>query len=417
MSRSVICHSCGLRLEVDDNYPRRRIRCSACGVMCEVPPLDRPVPFPPPPPEPAPRLGSDPKPFRRVVQKPAAVQAPTSRHRKNLNVQVPPQGEVVACPKCGERMRLPKGHHEAVQCPTCSTVVELRKPATLEAQAVEVIQPAVVMAPDPPLDSSHEDDGRPYPLRDGPLRRCGSCGNRLDDLVVVCPTCGLDLRSGVKPAKVYTPLERHWVVGMSPNRRFLLFFLGQALAAASVLVAVLNRPTLGELISGLMSWLLFTSITSFLLGTYLSIDLWRNRSGSVRLSKTWTFCFIPRRPQQVNLARYEGVSTGHDQDAGCFEWFVFASLVLFAFSQVIPVLYSGFHWHTPLSVLLGVAPATIWWFVCIQGVVYYVGLTRHHGMTDLVLYRGSSEPMMHDIADTLREVGDLPYERKDHPVV
>jgi hypothetical protein len=34
----VICQGCARRLEVADDYPRRKMRCPQCGVMCELPP-------------------------------------------------------------------------------------------------------------------------------------------------------------------------------------------------------------------------------------------------------------------------------------------------------------------------------------------------------------------------------------------
>lgn len=37
MPFSVICHGCGKSLEVPDDYPRRKMRCVECGVICEIP--------------------------------------------------------------------------------------------------------------------------------------------------------------------------------------------------------------------------------------------------------------------------------------------------------------------------------------------------------------------------------------------
>src|SRR5436305_12674735 len=36
MLLSVICHSCGHRVELADDFARRKVRCPECGVMCEV---------------------------------------------------------------------------------------------------------------------------------------------------------------------------------------------------------------------------------------------------------------------------------------------------------------------------------------------------------------------------------------------
>src|SRR5260370_29275439 len=36
MSLSVICHSCGHRIALAEDFSRRKVRCPECGVMCEV---------------------------------------------------------------------------------------------------------------------------------------------------------------------------------------------------------------------------------------------------------------------------------------------------------------------------------------------------------------------------------------------
>ena len=36
MSRSLLCQGCGKHLEVPDDYSRRKVQCSGCGVYCAV---------------------------------------------------------------------------------------------------------------------------------------------------------------------------------------------------------------------------------------------------------------------------------------------------------------------------------------------------------------------------------------------
>src|SRR5438477_1337781 len=76
MPFSVVCHGCGQRLEVADDYSRRKMRCPECGVMCEIPVSDKeraatrsaraksPAPSQSPPPElvPIPILEPEPPP-------------------------------------------------------------------------------------------------------------------------------------------------------------------------------------------------------------------------------------------------------------------------------------------------------------------------------------------------------------------
>ena len=46
MSRSVVCHSCGKRLEVADDYRRNKVQCPGCGVMCQLPAVGEGPAFP-----------------------------------------------------------------------------------------------------------------------------------------------------------------------------------------------------------------------------------------------------------------------------------------------------------------------------------------------------------------------------------
>src|SRR5437870_4218906 len=45
MSLAMLCHGCGLRSDVPDDYTRKKMRCPHCGVICPVP--ERPG-LPPP---------------------------------------------------------------------------------------------------------------------------------------------------------------------------------------------------------------------------------------------------------------------------------------------------------------------------------------------------------------------------------
>src|SRR5687767_68857 len=62
MSGSIICQGCGQRLAIPEGYERRKLRCPQCGVYCDTPASakkEAPAPRPParkaPPAEPPPR--------------------------------------------------------------------------------------------------------------------------------------------------------------------------------------------------------------------------------------------------------------------------------------------------------------------------------------------------------------------------
>src|SRR5437870_5305436 len=94
MSRSVICHACGKRLEVCDAYRRNKVQCG-CGVYCELPvPTEGAEAFPAPP--------------RRDPPAAPAAPEPPARPRRAGTPLPPPRREgkgLVTCPNCGELVR------------------------------------------------------------------------------------------------------------------------------------------------------------------------------------------------------------------------------------------------------------------------------------------------------------------------
>ena len=63
----------------------------------------------------------------------------------------------------------------------------------------------------------------------------------------------------------------------------------------------------GELAVSAFSFLVFTGMLSFLLGTCQRVDLSRNAKGRVQLSRTWWICFVFKDTEPIELAEYEGV--------------------------------------------------------------------------------------------------------------
>ena len=130
----------------------------------------------------------------------------------------------------------------------------------------------------------------------------------------------------------------------------------------------------------LTSWLIYTGMTAFLLGSYDHVYLKRHKSGRVDLIKTWRIAFIPLKPKDIDVRAYCGVSGGREANVGLWEWLIFASLFL-----------------------SGIFPAVVWWYCTIYKIVYTVWLTDQHGAPEVLVYRGWGEDQMTEIQQALRD--------------
>ncbi len=164
----------------------------------------------------------------------------------------------------------------------------------------------------------------------------------------------------------------------------MLFALCQIAAIASITAAFLTLTPKDEVAVAMgtfaWSWLVYTGMTAFLLGTYDHIYLRRYKSGRVQLIKTWRIAFIPLRPQEIDVRGYFGVVGGRLANVGMWEWMI----CLFLFVS-------------------GIVPAIIWWYCTIYKIVYYVALTNEHGALECVVYRGWGEDEMNEVQEALRD--------------
>ena len=113
MSTAIVCHGCGARLTVPDDYPRNKMQCPECGVMCPVPP--RPVPT---------KKAEERKPAEDAAlfdDEPAAPARPSAPPRPATIAEEPtPAGKGLAdCPTCGELVRVPAQEGRRSPCPAC----------------------------------------------------------------------------------------------------------------------------------------------------------------------------------------------------------------------------------------------------------------------------------------------------------
>ncbi len=382
MSTAIVCHGCGARLPVADDYPRNKMQCPECGVICPVPP--RPA---------GKKKAEERKPAEDALghgletmpqrgDEPAAPARPAAPPRPATVAEEPtPAGKGLAnCPTCGELVRVPerkKGRRGP--CPACGAdwPAPKKKPAPPTA--------AVPPPPDEFAGSSPDEDpesGNPYRTADGGARRCPGCSDLLGPEIVVCVRCGFDLRMGRKVVKEYGKFERSWDSGMPPATRWVLFALCQAvalIAIAAACFAVDDSPSVA-VPTFLISWLIYTGMTAFLLGSYDHVFLKRYKSGRVDLVRTLRIAFIPFRPRPIDVREYFGVVGGREAGVGTWEWTICVFLLL-----------------------SGVFPAVVWWYCTIYKIVYTVSLTGQHGAVEVQVYRGWGEEQMTEIQHALRD--------------
>ena len=346
MAISITCHSCGHRIEVAEDFTRRKVRCPECGVMCEVTGAARDSP---------------------------------------------------ATPRAGKRSAPPAAEQDAEELARqLWSEPEEKKPAkparakpSEEASAGEEI-PLRALPPSPALQSSvtwteEDEDGNPYDVSGGLPSACAQCGTALEPGTALCIHCGLDRKTGKKAVLEYTRFERTWEPGLSYEGRLGLF---RIVAGASFVLSIATAIFLGPWYISIGPWVVFVAMMAFLLGTFDRTDLARDRRGNVRLTRTWRVVFVRRPTATIDLREYDGVVTGRSLDAGCYEWFIFFTLL-------------------PFFVL----PGILWWYHIIHKLKYHAALTRSHGYPEITLYRGNSQERAEEVATTLRDAAHLQYDR------
>jgi predicted RNA-binding Zn-ribbon protein involved in translation (DUF1610 family) len=337
----------------------------------------------------------------------------------------------VTCHGCGKQLPVPDGFaRRKMQCPDCGVYCDVDLPAkkgspaaskpvkqgprqgkvddeALFADAFRQPEPArgaprppvkprapkeplppSPKSPDPPAkpaalpEAEDPDDGSPYKVSGPALVRCEECRKQVPVGTKRCPHCGYNFETGERPVKVYTEVHRVWEAGMPFTKRRLLFIACQILVLP---MAVLGAVTTDAWAAFLTPWFFFTLLLAFLLGTFDRLELTRDKRGKVRLTKTWRVFFVSRPTQVIRIWDYEGVATG-PADRNCLDWAICFLL--------LPA---------------GVVPAVIFWYLVLFHDNFHVSLTQHHGFPEMILYRGSNQDRVREIAETLHEVAEVPY--------
>jgi hypothetical protein len=169
---------------------------------------------------------------------------------------------------------------------------------------------------------------------------------------------------------------------MSPPTRILLFLVCQAAAWTAIIagIATLDNPLREELTTFILSWMVYTAMTGFLLGTYDHLHLKRSKSGKITLTRAWRVCFWPFPPREIDLKAYFSVTSGAAAYATWWEWLVFCILL------------------SP-----GIVPALLYWYFAIHKTEYFVGLCGEHESLEEKVFRGWDKERMLEIQQTLRD--------------
>ena len=365
MSDPIVCNGCGGRLTIPDDYARNKMQCPDCGVMCVIPPraaAKKKAPAPPSAEEP--RFEDD-----EPVAPTRFAERPT-----------PSRKGQATCRQCGELVRPPASRRgKRGQCPVCGA--DWPEPTAR-------VKPAAAPIPPPPDEfagatiDDDPDSGNPYGAADAGARRCPDCTELLAPGVAVCIRCGFDLRAGRKVVKEYQRWDQSWDCGMSLQLRVILFLLCQAAAVTAFALgfAVLANPIREMIATFIFTWMIYTMMTAFLLGTYEHIHLKRYKSGKIDLRKTWRIGFVRFPSAEIDLRSRFGVMCGADEYAKLWDW-----LMMF-------VLFGS-----------GIVPGVIFWYFAIHKDKYFVGLCGEHESLEEKIYRGWNREQMLEIQRTLRD--------------
>lgn len=291
-------------------------------------------------------------------------------------------GVSITCPGCGQRLPIPEhSKRRKMQCPECGVYCEL--PASAPRNVGLPVSPPPAPLAESDVAGSDADDGQPYALIGGKERECPHCRKPLSPEATLCTHCGFNWETGTKAVRVYQPLALHWDAGLPFRRRLAFFVLAEGVALTLTLVGAFLGGHPGE---SFTSWLTFTALVAFLLGTFDRLDLTRNKRGRVVLTQTWRVCFVARPTTRIPLHEYEGIVVNLSHDAGVLDWLILGVLLL-----------------------SGIIPGLMWWFLAMQQDTYHVALTRDHGYPERILYRGWNQSRAKEIAKTLHDVSGLPY--------
>lgn len=348
MALSVVCHSCGHRIGLAEDFSRRKVRCPECGVMCEVA---------------------------------EAARSDTPRSGKRTEEARPQDADELARQLWSEP-EPPKKERASGQ----PAQPEAAEPTSSDEGMYRLEEPTVTPRRASVTWTEADEDSSGYEITGGLPITCPQCHRELSAEAVLCVGCGLELKTGKKKAALrFEPFQRYWEPWLSYESRLRLFLVA---SLSSLVLSVIAGVLAESWTLALGPLLLFVAMLAFLLGTFNRVDLARDRRGNARLTQTWRVFFLARPTQTIDLREFDGVVTGRSLDAGFYEWVIMFLLLAYL-----------------------VVPGLLWWHYIIRKPKFHAALARGHGYPEITLYRGSSQEQAEEIAEALRDAAHLHYDR------
>jgi DNA-directed RNA polymerase subunit M/transcription elongation factor TFIIS len=380
MVDSILCQGCGQLIRVKPEDLGRKIRCPDCGVLSDPPRARKPS-------------GTRPEQTETATLKTGAPHREADSPHEPAGALAGPPASCAAtargpfsgtklrtCPNCGQQVKM---HVDAKdrrrRCPACGWEGSLASRASDPGRGQHARPGPNLREPALPVVAATEET---YGVTRSVEIRCPECGKTLLPDAKACPGCGFDLDKGEKPERVFERVERSWEAGLPFSRRLLIFLVVQAIVFSTGLPGAIAG---GRVATFFISWIPFTLLLLFVVGTYDRVDLIRKKNGHTLLSKTWRLCLVECPRTSYQLSEFEGVTVGKANDTNMTDWILFLFLAL-----------------------MGVIPAILFWNYVIRPDAVFVALTRDHGYAAETLYRGRKQAQAREIADAVHELAGLP---------
>jgi hypothetical protein len=276
----ILCGNCGGKVKLPAGYAKAKIRCEHCGYYAEVPPDQRSAapPEDDAPPSPPKSSAPQPPPSRRARLDDDAGEAPPPK---------PP----------------PKKKDKPTQVRARSDPRDPRPEFVVEEGA------------GPPLiEGTQEDDDGPYTVHGTGLKKCPECREELPLDATFCVHCGGSLIDDnsrpMKKKRTFTVIDETFVQGWSLKTRLILFAGVQVVNVLFTLLAVAANDwkfDATSIVTGAFVTFMQIGLQAFILGSYDTVNVFRDERGRATLSRIRRIAFAPMRQAKIPWKQAAGV--------------------------------------------------------------------------------------------------------------
>ncbi len=354
MSLSILCGGCGGRVEVPDDYTRARLRCPECGVMCDVP---------------------------ADAAKKASTGKPAVKTPPRASESLDPAAERAAEEALFGDDPVPQPEPPPQRrAEPDERIVKEKKP-----------QPAASKTPRQKNEVNRratlEDDGNPYAVPSlDEEKPCPECGKTLSIEAMLCTGCGYDLVAEKKVERQVDSFDQTWEGSPGGQTRAVLFIIFSLAGLPAMVVGVwwLSENWYGWV----FPYLFYVAMLAFVLGTWDTLRVMRNKKGRVRITKMRRMFFIALAPKEEDVRGFWGVSVGQAPPNGVTEIAIFLFLLAY-----------------------GIIPGVLFWYMAIHRSGFQAALTRDHGNPEFLLYRGGDQALAREIGETVGRLAGMQVEQ------